>query len=214
MRIIKSNIICEPLTYKPGNKKFCNMLFIEREQNMIEDNPDGIYGLQKYFEKAAWEEDKDGYVKIYILKRRFTNELIGYFGLKTGLICIDSEYRNAQREEAAKEKSIKLFPTTIPGIEISHFAINDIYRKKYSRNGKPLKGLGRYIYPTFIYPIIKKTSELVGIKIAYLNSVDETGLADYYQESFGFTKTNSEDSIIAIQPYYDDGCTFMYKIIN
>ena len=48
MRIVKSNIICEPLTYKPTNQKFCHMLFIEREQDMIKKNPDDICGLQRY----------------------------------------------------------------------------------------------------------------------------------------------------------------------
>ncbi len=214
MRINTFNMICEPLTCRPCNKKLCNSLYIERESDIVKEFPDDIVGLQDYFQRAAWEDDINGYVKIYIIKHRWSRELIGYFGLKAGMVSIDSDNRNNIMESIAKENNIKLVPYTVPGIEISHFAINDNYRKKHSRDGVALKGLGKYIYPTFIYPIIKKLSELAGIKIVYLNSVDGSGLAHYYEESFGFHKVSGEENIVAIQPYYDNGCTFMYKIIS
>ena len=59
-----------------------------------------------------------------------------------------------EQQEIFLEEGVKVFPEILPGIEISHFAVNDAYRKQISKGNVPVKGLGRYIYPECIYPLI------------------------------------------------------------
>jgi hypothetical protein len=78
--------------------------------------------------------------------------------------------------------------------------------------------LGAYIYPTFIYPIIKKTTKYIGIKVIYLYaadySKDEKKLVGYYKDVFGFENAkDSEQMFIPVTSYYDNGCIFMYQIL-
>lgn len=88
-------------------------------------------------------------------------DIAAYFGLKAGMV-VDNE-NDAPNLEVIKETLIisntKLVPSVIPGIEISHFAVNDNYRRKISRSNNPVKGIGQYFYPAFIYPIIQEVSK-------------------------------------------------------
>lgn len=67
-------------------------------------------------------------------------DIAAYFGLKAGMV-VDNE-NDAPNFEVIKETLIisntKLVPSVIPGIEISHFAVNDNYRRKISRSNNPV----------------------------------------------------------------------------
>ena len=152
---------------------------------------------------------------IHVVKSYFSHEIIAYFALKAGMVSLDSAVRNTEKEKIAKEQGIKLVPDTVSGIEISHFAINDNYRKHHHN----IKGLGRYIYPSFIYPIINKCSKDIGIVLAYLYAADNSSdnsqkLVEYYKDVFEFdVLADKENALKPVTSYYDSNCIFMYKIL-
>ena len=59
---------------------------------------------------------------------------------------------------------------------------------------------------------VVKTSNLIGIKCAYLYAAGDQSLVDYYQQVFEF-KTTSHQNYIPIKPYYNTGCQFMYYLL-
>lgn len=175
MKIFSRKMYCEPLTCNEKNKKLLDSFFIEREKE-VSKIPDRVVGLQAYLQRCAWKDDENNIVKIYLIKTYFTNEVVAYFGLRACMVSVDTEYRDVSAEKNAKINGIKLLPKTISSLEISHFAVNDAYKNKHKKNGKPLAKLGAYLYPTFIYPIIKNVSSKVGIKLVCLYAAGDENL--------------------------------------
>lgn len=220
MRIFKTKMYCEPLRSRSKNKQLIQNFTIDREADCIEyfKETGKICGLELYLKYCAWKADERNEVKVYLVKTYFTEEIVAYFALKAGMLSVDDEARDKEREANAIERGIKLVPDTIPGIEISHFAVNDIYRRKH----KNVRWLGGYIYPTFIYPIFKKFSEFIGVKVVYLYAADNSNgsednekkkhLVDYYREAFKFSEA-TDTRYIPVTSYYDDNCIFMYQVI-
>ena len=64
------------------------------------------------------------------------NELAAYFGLKAGMVASSREDMPPIEMQRAilKEEGVKLLPEVLPGIEISHFAVNDNYRRHAGSN--------------------------------------------------------------------------------
>ena len=48
------------------------------------------YGLERYIKELAESDEKDGSARTYLVKDRFTHEIVAYFSLKTGLFTIDA----------------------------------------------------------------------------------------------------------------------------
>ena len=217
MRILKPFMYCEPLRANKTNKELIQNFTVDREikNRLIYEKTGKIIGLEQYLKQCAWSDDENNLVRVYLIKTYFSKEVIAYFALKTGLLSIDSDERDTAREFNAKQQGIKLVPDTISSIEISHFAVNDDYRKRHNN----VKGLGQYIYPTFIYPIIRKISNLTGFKVIYLYAADNSEkdkkkLVSYYKDVFGFVDaSNDTNRFIPVTSYYDDECVFMYHIL-
>lgn len=214
MKIFKRRMYCESLRSNARNEQLINEFHIEREKNYSDPAKVGgkIIGLESYLKHLAWKEDTGNNIKAYVIKTYFTNEIVAYFTLKCGLITLDSDSRNALKEELAKENGVKLVPETIPCVEIAQFAVNDNYKVKHGKNGQPLKGLGEALYPDFIYPIIKKAASIIGIKCIYLYAAGDEHLTDYYERVFNFKKVEDE-SYIPVAPYYDNDCSFMFYVL-
>lgn len=213
MKIYKRRMYCEPLRDSLRNKFLIRNFHIERESGF--SNPSkvgGIVGLEAYLKYAAWKDDESHNIRAYVIKSYFTGEIIAYFTLKCGIITLDSEQRDVKSEKYAKGQGIKLVPKTIPSLEIAHFAIDDNYKKKHGKDGIPLKGLGAVLYPDFIFPVIKKAADLIGIKCVYLYAAGGESLIEYYKKVFGFSVIDKED-FVPVMPYYDKGCSFMYYIL-
>lgn len=205
-------MFCEPLRAHQVNKELIKDFIIRREEEYR--NSDGkVVGLEAFLKYCAWEYDERGLIKAYVVKTYFTNEIVAYFALKAGMISVDSNQRDYKREEEAKKEGIKLVPDTIPGIEISHFAVNDSYRERHSKRGHLIKGLGKYIYPEFIYPIISNIKSKLGISILYLYAAGDKVLRKYYRDVFGFCELDYDSRLIPVTSYYDDYCEFMYRSI-
>ncbi len=212
MRIFSGRMFCEPLRSSKRNKSLIQSFTIDREQGSLERNhkehPDIIIGLEDYLKRAAWEEDENGYTKVYVIKTYLSGEVVAYFALKAGMIS----YYERIPDEVIKN-GINAVTEVLPGIEISHFAVNDEYRRRHGKGGKPLNHLGEYLYPTFIYPIIERTAALVGVSHLYLYAAGDEELVNYYRNTYGF-EVNKSRRIVAVKPFYDDGCTFMYRSIK
>ena len=48
------------------------------------------YGLERYIRELAESDEKDGSARTYLIKDKFTHEIVAYFSLKTGLFTIDA----------------------------------------------------------------------------------------------------------------------------
>lgn len=155
-------------------------------------------GLIKYLYGIAESEEESNVMRTYIVRDNYTDEFVGYFSLKAGMISIN--------EQIIVDK--KYFDT-LPGIEIANFAINSTYIDKH----KDLKGCGRVIFDLFITPIIEDVSKKIGVKLIYIFSLPIDSLMKRYQE-YGFKRLTSkqeEELHKRLKPIYDEGCIFMYQ---
>ena len=91
------------------------------------------YGLERYIKELAESDEKDGSARTYLVKDRFTHEIVAYFSLKTGLFTID----------AGND-----YFYSISGIELANFAVNSSYRK----NHPDAKNLGSTVFAEFVLP--------------------------------------------------------------
>lgn len=46
------------------------------------------YGLERYIKELAESDEKDGSARTYLVKDRFTHEIVAYFSLKTGSLLL------------------------------------------------------------------------------------------------------------------------------
>ena len=147
---------CVPLTSDSAHLDVIQSFTIDREADFSK-RTDKVIGLEAYLKRCAWNDDLNHEVRIYLIKDCRNGEIAAYFGLKAGMVASSQEGMPTEEEKQAifDEFGSKLLPEVLPGIEISHFAVNDNYRRTAGKNGKPIRGLGAYFYPAFIYPIIE-----------------------------------------------------------
>ena len=204
---------CVPLT---SDKRYLGKIqefIIDREKN-VSSIPDKVIGLESYLKRCAWIDDLNNEVKIYLIIDVNTDDIAAYFGLKAGMV-VNNETgipSDEDKIEVLKEFNAKLVSSVTPGIEISHFAVNDEYRRKIKTGEIIIRGLGQYFYPAFIYPIIEEVSEKIGVKMIYLYAAGDDHLINYYEKVFGFRVANWDDYYMPLQPEYDGNCRFMYQL--
>lgn len=211
---MKPQFKCVPLASDAKHRKEIQNFVIDRESE-FSGNEDAVIGLEAYLKKCAWADDKANSVRIYLIKDERSGEIAAYFGLKAGMVADSSNGMPSEktRQRIMKELGVKILPEIIPGIEISHFAVNDDYRRHASTSGKPIRGLGEYFYPAFIYPIIEDVAKKIGVGMIYLYAAGDEHLENYYKRVFKFNLLESEDYFVPLEPKYDGGCTFMYRLI-
>ena len=137
-------------------------------------------------------------MRTYIIRDCDTNEFVGYFSLKAGMISIN--------EQKIGEKE---YFDTLPGVELANFAINDTYIKKHPS----MKGCGRIIFDLLIVPIIEEVSKKIGVRIIYIFSLPIDSLIDRYID-YGFMRLASKEENELhrrLKPNYDENCVFMYQ---
>ena len=78
-------------------QRFCiTNIFFDSSDNLrlIQDfcisNSSGA-GLERYIKELAESDEQDGSARTYLVKDKFTHELVAYFSLKTGLFTIDAD---------------------------------------------------------------------------------------------------------------------------
>ncbi len=210
-----SNIYkCVQLTSNANYHDLINDFKIDRESK-YSSIKDKIVGLEAYLKRCAWQDDLNGEVKIYLILDESVREVAAYFGLKAGMVASSKEEMPSLELQRAiyKEEGIKLLPEVLPGVEISHFAVNDNYRRRVGGDGAPIRGLGEYFYPEFIYPIISDVASKIGVNMIYLYAAGDEHLVSYYERVFGFQALDTGDFFVPLEPDYDGGCVFMYQLM-
>lgn len=157
-------------------------------------------GLVNYLQVNAWKDELAGTMRTYLVRVRGTNECVGYFSLKAGLVSMGEE-----------QLGTEVVFDTLPGVELANFAVNAHYVRKYDA-----KGIGHVIFLNFILPLVLKAAALVGISLVYLFALPYPRLLRNY-ERYGFHRLNvdAEEKLHRrLKPAYDQSCIFMYQPLN
>ena len=208
---------CEPLRKHISNYDQIQEFVIDREKD-IEDKPNQARGLAQYLKKCAWYEDANNINKVYLVKDTKTKQIVAYFALKAGMLASPEGSRLTDEErDLLKTIGIKSIPTSLSGIELSNFAVNDKYREDIkAKTGIMPTKIGKYIFPEFIMPIVEDVSKHIAIQYLYLFAADDgkdETLINYYKNIFDFSTVEDSDNekISPIQSDYENQCKFMYR---
>ncbi len=162
-------------------------------------NKEGI-GVEKFIRFNSYIHEDTNLDRSYLVRVKATDELVAYFSLRAGFIAFDNMSENEDSFDS------------IPGVEISNFAINKRYRQEHPKT----KGIGKVIFESIIKPIIRETSELIGVRIIYIFALPKDKLLSYYHETFDFARLSEDQENKMhnrIRPAYDKDCIFMYQRI-
>ncbi len=152
--------------------------------------------LERYIKELAESDEQDGSARTYLVKDKFSHEIVAYFSLKTGLFTIDASNG---------------YFYSISGVELANFAVNSSYRQ----NHPYAKNLGSTVFAEFILPLVKYLRTFVGIQAIYIYALPEDKLINHYK-TMGFNRLDLQDEEFVhqhVKPKYDDGCIFMYQLI-
>ncbi|MBR4900821.1 MAG: hypothetical protein IKX48_06815 [Victivallales bacterium] len=157
-------------------------------------------GLELYFKRYALQDEYNDLMRTYVVRHKVTDECVGYFSLKAGLIAINE-----------KKESGNISFDTLPGVELANFAINKTFAEKYNSHG-----LGKVLFLDLIAPFVTQLSEYLGIYMLYLFALPYKKLMSTY-ESYGFKRLPSlaeQELHKRIKPAYDQSCIFMYQTLR
>lgn len=157
-------------------------------------------GLELYFKQYALQDEHDDWMRTYIVRHKVTDECVGYFSLKAGLIAVKE-----------KKESGNVSFDTLPGIELANFAINKTFSEKYKSHG-----LGKILFLDLIAPFVTQLSDYLGIYMIYLFALPYGKLMSTY-ESYGFKRLPAlaeQELHKRIKPAYDRSCIFMYQTLR
>ena len=178
------------------------IFYIEHLSDSIEDVRlvsdfkalNGAKGLENYLKYQAFDDEKSRNARTYLVKDKLTDELAGYFSLRSGLIAIQ-----AYRESF----------DTIPAVELSNLAINGEYREKH----KDKKHLSYVFLQSFILPLAQVMSRYIGTSSIYIYALPDEKLIEHYTK-LGFTRLPKKQEKFVqnhVKPKYDEGCVFMFQ---
>lgn len=180
---------CEPLLENEENMQLIQKFRIATETGL---------GLEQYLKKQAVSDEISHEARTYLVKDNVTNEIVGYFSLKTGMV--------ASRK---KWNFFHLEIDSLPAVELANFAVNSAYKVTH----KEQTGIGSIIFLDFVLPIIKMAADRVGICIVYIFALPYNNLIRYY-ETLNFKRLSKvEEAFIHrnYKPRYDEGCIFMSR---
>lgn len=177
--------------------------------------------LAAYVKYKALEEDSDNKQAVYFIKD--CNKIVSFFSLKCGLLIkchrkvltgVNHRNFNDQIEYYIDDDIINV-TNTLPALEISHFCINETYKKKKTnwkiKNCIAEYSVGKYIFYKFIVPLIIDISLRIGLQIVYLFCADDgSGKLIEFYESLNFQKM---DDMACIRSEYNENLScFTCKI--
>ena len=166
-------------------------------KNFTVKNPSGE-NLANYLKLFSVPSETSNENRTYLIKDKITNEIAGYFSLRNGLFTLNDQLN--------PERMI-----TVPAIELSNFAVNEIYRKGHPDAMK----IGRAILYDFVIPIVKYIQSFTAVQALYIYALPEERLINHYI-SLGFNRLNKDDEKFVhqhVKPAYDKDCIFMFQII-
>lgn len=164
-------------------------------------HPETGGGLERYLKEDALLDEENSLMRTYLVRHRFTNECVGYFSLKAGLVAVN--------ERIMPDNSTAF--DTVPGVELANFAINDIFQNKYH-----LHGLGGILFRRLIVPFVQKLSESLGIYMIYIFALPQSRLIETY-EKYGFLRLAPQEEKLLhqrLKPSYDESCVFMFQTLE
>lgn len=189
-KLIENEIFyCEPLMASKENLRLVQKFHVAAETGL---------GLELYLKKYAVSDEMSHEARTYLVKDNVTDELVGYFSLKTGMV--------ASRK---KWNIFNLEIDSLPAVELANFAVNSAYKAAH----KEQTGIGSIIFLDFVLPIIKMAADKVGICIVYIFALPYRNLIKYY-ESLNFKRLSKVAEAFIhrnYKPRYDEGCIFMSR---
>lgn len=180
---------CEPLLEKEENLHLIQKFHVAEETGL---------GLEMYLKRYAVSDELSHEARTYLVKDNVTDEIVGYFSLKTGMVA------------SRKKKSFfHMEIDALPAVELANFAVNNEYKAAH----KEQTGIGSIIFLDFVLPIIKIASERIGICIVYIFALPYAKLIKYY-ETLNFRRLGRVEEAFVhrnFKPRYDEGCIFMSR---
>lgn len=157
-------------------------------------------GVVQYLKRDAFPDEIAKKMRTYLVKDVDTEELVGFFSLKAGLVSLN---------ERVFDGIVKF--DTLPGIELALFAVN----KKYAESHAQLHGIGETIFVSMILPLVKQAQETIGITTLYIFSLPQKRLIKNYSK-YGFQMLPEEQAKLLhkrLKPVFDRSCIFMHMPI-
>ena len=167
--------------------------------------------MSQYLKKLALSDEQSMEMRTYLVWERGSEECVGYFSIKAGLVSINEEEIEEQDYETGEKHLSKEFDT-YPGIELANFAVNSVFIE----NNPEMKGIGKYIFTEFVLPLVYDVSKIAGVKMLYLFALPYEKLIKHYRK-IGFCSLPREAEVrlhSRIKPRYDRGCKFMYLLLQ
>lgn len=155
--------------------------------------------LETYIKEYALEEESIGFMRTYLVIDKVTFELVGYFSLKAGMFT----------KEKDPEEKVYGFDT-IPGVELSFFAINMLYELNHKESEK----YGLTIFRDFIIPLARYALQIIGVGVLYVFSLPNAKLIEHYENNYKFNRLDITDETALYQrmkPNDSESCIFMYQ---
>lgn len=189
-KLIENEIFyCEPLLANEENLQMIQKFHVSAETGL---------GLEMYLKRNAISDELSHEARTYLVKDNVTDELVGYFSSKTGMVAARKKWN-----------LFRLEIDSLPAVELADFAVNSAYKAAH----KEQKGIGSIIFLDFILPVIKMAANRVGICIVYIFALPYKHLIQYY-ETLNFRRLSKvEEAFIHrnYKPRYDEGCIFMSR---
>lgn len=178
---------CEPLLKNDKNIDLINNFCVNEQTGK---------GLEYYLRLQAIADEKCFINRTYLVKDNETNELVGYFSLKAGMVSVNESWIGNEFD-------------AIPGVELANFAVNSNYKQAHEE----ATGIGQIIFMDFILPICQRAAQKIGINFIYIFALPYPKLINYYQKlNFTRLKPKEEKKIHRhFKPRYDRGCIFMSR---
>lgn len=180
---------CEPLLAKEENLRLIQKFHVAEETGL---------GLEMYLKRYAVSDELSHEARTYLIRDNVTDEIVGFFSLKAGMV--------ASRK---KRSFLRTEIDSLPGVELANFAVNSAYKAAH----KEQTGIGSIIFLDFILPIIKMSSEKIGLCLVYIFALPYPQLIKYY-ETLNFRRLGRVEEAFVhrnYKPRYDEGCIFMSR---
>ena len=156
-------------------------------------------GLERYLKDCSVDHELAGENRTYLVLDAITEELACYFTLRSGLIPVP-------------ENSGQGYLSTLSGMELAYFAVNENYRRNKTKTTNTR--IGFYVFDKFILPIAKYVSRIIGARILFVYALPHHKLMSYYANTLGFRTLPRELERFLydrVKPDSDEGCIFMFQ---
>lgn len=219
--------------------KFLKDIIEAKDQNVLDliekFKCDRLDCLSEYLRDSAIKDVKINLTSVYLVIDTKENLIMGYFALKANTLIhkIDNEtIANMKLQQPwskdffdntdINSRKLNVHSTT-PCVEISQFALNDLYLDIIKESYGICNGFGGWIYNTVIVPMIVVLSRLIGATLVILFAYkdDDNKVIESYKR-MGFTTLTDDDlelfpTTCNLQPlltYSEKRCIFMFQTTN